>query len=280
MADAAGLKYRQQKTIIRYLTHFFGHLFTVPQEKLFGLGKDFVAFKIFYEKIGGVEVKYMIRDSSKMLQHYISSGLTDGDAGVGLIKADISLGGDHGKGSFTFLLCLHLRYTDTSKDRVLDIQIGEIESSADSVELLKPLVKQIEEGVKCMNPDENGNSFFVVVDDQGKKNLQFEKFAGSIGVVVIDVPLAFYMMGDLKFLFMMLGRDGFSGSHCMYCMYKQSEWVTKHTDDGLCDCGGERWSIKKLHDKVFYVKRTKGRSHRRSQIKIFSTGRNRQKKVY
>jgi hypothetical protein len=31
------------------------------------------------------------------------------------------------------------------------------------------------------------------------------------------IPMKFYLIGDLKFLFMLLGRRGFSGSYYLYC---------------------------------------------------------------
>ena len=61
---------------------------------------------------------------------------------------EIMLGGDHGKGSFTFLATLVIRFEDKLDPYILEMQVGEIASAQALVELLKPLVKKLEEGLK------------------------------------------------------------------------------------------------------------------------------------
>jgi hypothetical protein len=60
------------------------------------------------------------------------------------------------------------------------------------------------------------------------------------------IPTKFYLIGDLKFLFMMLGRSGFLGSYCLYCELKQAQWKKKHIELNLIYCGADEWIIEKL----------------------------------
>jgi hypothetical protein len=56
----------------------------------------------------------------------------------------------------------------------------------------------------------------------------------------------FYLIGDLKFLFMMLGRSGLSGSYCIHCQLKQAKRKKKHVELELIYCGADEWTIEKL----------------------------------
>ena len=53
------------------------------------------------------------------------------------------------------------------------------------------------------------------------------------------------MIGDLKFLMMMLGRQGYSGVQCCYCQLKCAQWKKLH-GDGMIDCAGIEWTIGEL----------------------------------
>jgi hypothetical protein len=76
-----------------------------------------------------------------------------------LERLDMSLGGDHGQGAFTFMALVALRYKAESgkESKYLALQIGQIESAADSSEILKPLVARLEAGLLRMHPDKEGN---------------------------------------------------------------------------------------------------------------------------
>jgi hypothetical protein len=58
-----------------------------------------------------------------------------------------------------------------------------------------------------------------------------------------------YLISDLKFLFTMMGRDGYSVLWCIYCVLKQSQWTAIHgdNDEGKCNCEADLWTIEKLH---------------------------------
>ena len=51
--------------------------------------------------------------------------------------------------------------------------------------------------------------------------------------------------GDLKFIFMMLGRGGYAGTQCLYCRLKIGEWKKQH-QEGSLRSNGSAWSIAEL----------------------------------
>jgi hypothetical protein len=144
-------------------------------------------------------------------------------------KLELTLGGDHGRGAFTFLGCLIIRYTDGSDPQVMEFQIGEIDSETDSMELLLPLVKKLEVGLKTMNPKGDGNCTFLVHRNAGGLTLHFEEAEAEVGAeVLVHTRLELHINGDYKYLFMMAGRCGYCGGHCLYCQLKESEWKRLH----------------------------------------------------
>jgi hypothetical protein len=88
-------------------------------------------------------------------------------------RIDMPLGSDHGQGAFTFMALLTVRYTKKSKkdgSKYLAMQIGQIESEVDSVEMLKPLVATIEKGVRRIKPTNEGDAQFIVREQDGVSN--------------------------------------------------------------------------------------------------------------
>ena len=55
-----------------------------------------------------------------------------------------------------------------------------------------------------------------------------------------------FLIGDLKFLFMVLGRSGFCGNWCLYCMLKKSEWIKQHQEKDSIHCEARSWTIEEL----------------------------------
>ena len=61
----------------------------------------------------------------------------------------------------------------------------------------------------------------------------------------VGVRFHYFLIGDLKFLFMMLGRDGYSGRQCLHCKLFAKDWKEKYAD-GQIQCSGEVCTIEKL----------------------------------
>jgi hypothetical protein len=87
-------------------------------------------------------------------------------------------------------------------------------------------------------------------DDNDVRSHSFEELNNHASDTVLDTEMRLYLIGNLKFLFTIMGRDGYSGAWCIYCvLLKQSQWTTIHgdNDEGKCICEANLWTIEKLH---------------------------------
>ena len=76
------------------------------------------------------------------------------------------------------------------------------------------------------------------------------------------LPIDFFMIGDLKFLFMISGRNGFSGSKCLYCMLKASQWKKQHQEKDSIFCGAEKLSVEILMDHAMNIQQPDARDNK------------------
>ena len=140
-------------------------------------------------------------------------------------KIEICLGGDHGKRKFIFMAIVAIRYKKESglEPLIKEYQIGQIDHSSDNVELLRPLLKFLEPGIRALKANGNSGSgtFCITESAEGKKTLCF----GSSATAKFNIGFKLFLIGDLKFLAMVLGREGFCGAWCMYCKLKKAQWV-------------------------------------------------------
>jgi hypothetical protein len=68
------------------------------------------------------------------------------------------------KGAFTFLLVIVVRYKNEAHDPMfLELQIGQIDSAFDSMELLRPLLHDMEPGLQKLKPSKEGKSTVTVM---------------------------------------------------------------------------------------------------------------------
>jgi hypothetical protein len=118
----------------------------VPQRELAAYGSQYVTFKTFTKSFNGRKVLYSYRDITVLLEFYLRQLL--GSFNKKINKMELTLGGDHGKGAFTFIACLIVWFEDPLEaPQVLEFQIGKIDSEKDSMELLLPLVEKLGEGL-------------------------------------------------------------------------------------------------------------------------------------
>jgi hypothetical protein len=134
------------------------HRVVVSQSQLAAYRSSYVEYETFTETFNGKKVMYSFRDVSKLFDFYLPEMLESFKKEID--KLELTLGGDHGKGAFTFLACLIIRFTDDSDPQVMEFQIEEIDSATDLMELLLPLVKKLEVGLKTMNPKGDGDCTF------------------------------------------------------------------------------------------------------------------------
>ena len=75
----------------------------------------------------------------------------------------------HGKGMNTAIAALIARFASHAKDKHVDLMIGEIDSSKDSLPTLAPLIKRLECGFKSVKFNKKGDANPLVYRSDGKK---------------------------------------------------------------------------------------------------------------
>ena len=145
-------------------------------------------------------------------------------------QIELLFGGNHGKGAFIFLMTVIVRFQSWLglKDEFYNFQLGQIDTTSDTANLLQPLVKDLEVGIKKLQPGSSGTSFVKVTAKDTK--LQFAHTLEEIGNNQQTFPMKFFLVGDIKFVMMLLGLWGYKRAYCMYCCLKQSEWKKIHTE--------------------------------------------------
>jgi hypothetical protein len=236
--------HKQQRLINRYLTNHFGKRVCVAESEITEFGANFLEFQT--EKLRVVvgdkeqDVLYSWKDLDKVLAFYKDNIYKE--APQDIEKVEVCLGGDHGKGKFTFIALVIVRYKAAAlrQDKIFEFQIGQIDHAKDSVELLRPLLARLEVGIKKLQPNNDAVCTATLVQSEAGL-LQDVFFDGRNGNH--SVPLELFLIGDLKFLFMVLGRANYCGSWCLYCKLKQAEWTEMHKSlDGI-HCGADVWTI-------------------------------------
>jgi hypothetical protein len=110
MAEAANLRTTQQRVISRFLFHHFGHRVVIPQRELAVYGSQFVTFETFTKTFNERKVLYLYGDVTMLLEIYLPQML--GSFSKNIEKMELTLQGDHGRGAFTFIACLIVRFED------------------------------------------------------------------------------------------------------------------------------------------------------------------------
>jgi hypothetical protein len=82
----------------------------------------------------------------------------------------------------------------------MELQLGQIDTTKDFAELLWALLDDVMPGLKKLMLSKERKS--VVLLQFGEQNDD-------------AIAMYFYLVGDLKFMFMMLGRSGLLGSYCL-----------------------------------------------------------------
>ena len=107
MVEAAGLRVNQSRIINEYLTDHFGKRVCIPEHVISSLTSRFLEFKTEKNEIDGKQVLYSWKDLCEVLQFYEDILVHDTEQ---IEKMEISLGGDHGKGKFSFVALVIVRY--------------------------------------------------------------------------------------------------------------------------------------------------------------------------
>jgi hypothetical protein len=111
------------------------------------------------------------------------------DSGKRIEKLELLLGGNHGKGLFTFLFVIVVRYKDpTGAPMIMELKFGQIDSTKDSMELLWPLLDDMMPGLNKLMPSKEGKLAVKVTNKDYE--LQFGEQDDDA------IPMKFYLMGD------------------------------------------------------------------------------------
>jgi hypothetical protein len=268
MAEQANINTTGMRVIARFLRRLFGYSILPTQCQLRAVGDQYFKATTFAERINGNSIDYWYKDIDHVLKHMANEASAFEDV-KDLERLDMSLGGDHGQGAFSFMALLALRYKKESgkESKYFAVQIGQIESAADSSEILKPLVDRLEAGLLRMYPDKEGNVQFKIVKGADMKSelifikpttVQSESdpaatasesdpaatAAGDPVNEVCNSTIQLYIAGDLKFEFTMAGRDGHASSSCLWCKLTKKEWIEIH-DKGSAELG-DPWLLDEL----------------------------------
>ena len=129
--------------------------------------------------------------------------------------------------------------------KIVELQIGQVDHTKDNMFLLRHIVEKITPGITSLNPKEGKSVVYgEYQEDKAYKILMQEKER------TVKVNLHFFLISNLKFLFMMLGRKGYAETQCLYCTLLAKQWKEKH-GEGLIQCGGDEWTMKKLLEPFF-----------------------------
>ena len=60
-----------------------------------------------------------------------------------------------------------------------------------------------------------------------------------------SILIKFYIIGDLKALFQVLGRDGYDSLYCLYCKCKSKSWEKQYKSSSAC-INAEKWTVEKI----------------------------------
>ena len=117
---------------------------------------------------------------------------------------ELVFGGNHGKGAFTFMFVVIVRYRGNRRTPgVHEFQLGQIDTTKDNKEILAHLMEDMASGVMAMQPND-GQSILCASKQRGSGeeqtiNVSFCKVGeeqstnGSINILT-----RFYLMGDIK----------------------------------------------------------------------------------
>ena len=110
---------------------------------------------------------------------------------------------------------LLFRCENESKDTCrLELKLGEINQEKDKIEFLVELLKKISHGFDAMNVSDEGNTCLSADD---LNNAAFTSDNSNENEIEGNRthPMNFFLIGDTKGVFQMLGRNGCDSSHCV-----------------------------------------------------------------
>lgn len=171
-----------------------------------------------------------------------SNNISHGD----IKQVDVVSGGDHGQGAFIvggkiIVLLNREMYVNGEKGNrfSFEISVAEILCRKDNAELLSLTIKKkLTEGLKTIAEDQ----LQIFTNDKGetdccfvnKKSLQdINEWPAEEKDKFTFPEINLYIVGDLAFYAMVLGRESMSGHHCYLCKLSAKEYADQFCERGV-----------------------------------------------
>ena len=153
------------------------------------------------------EVLIWCRNLKQMLVHHVKklrpTFLEDAE------HEEVHQGRDHGQSACIFLAVVLIRCKTTKETHRLETKIGEINEEKDKFEVLKVLISKINYGLDSLKISIDGD---CCVSMDSLQNISFRNNK-SINKNENIHLVKFYMIGDLKGMFQLLGRNNCDSSY-------------------------------------------------------------------
>ena len=243
MSDA-NIKTKKLRLINKHMKHNIGAKVFSKEESIRSKLKELIVIEFieFEEKIDGKNITYRYKDVDVVLGKFLV------DCNVFVDYKNVNymcavIGGDHGKGFFTMLLTLYIEIEDR-EPYYMDKVVGEIDSTKDEVDILRPLTAKLKEGfLRCNISHVTGNiPIFIAEHKDTKKRKVFftnNTLSNPYYTGRFKYTLELNGNGDIKYDMMLMGRSGYDKAWCMYCQKSKKEWTEFHLQnrptESTCD---------------------------------------------
>ena len=140
-------------------------------------------------------------------------------------RIDTMAGGDHGQGAFIFgakVVVVLSGKTEEDEDESFsfEISVAEVLCTKDTAEILSKTVRdELTKGLKQIQLEK---LLFGAVMHEGGSKVSCS-FSATPGVASIPINVELYIVGDLAFTAVVLGKDGMSHSWCPMCKMRAAE---------------------------------------------------------
>ena len=151
------------------------------------------------------------------------------------------LGGDHSQATYMFVEIMLIRCNSEKVAHRIEIPIGEINEEKDKMECLTPLMSKICFGLDSLNMNEDGNAH-MSIDNFNNVSFLSNRLVNANHNTCL---MKFYIIGDLKGMFQLLGRNGHDSSYCLWCKCRPKEWK-KHYLNYNSYLNKDKWTLESI----------------------------------
>ena len=253
MMKEGNIKTRQLRVINKYMRHSVGAKVFSKEDCIRVKMKELECtdFIHFEEKVRTKCIEYRYKDADVILSKLLIDSQWFADYN-NIAYMRIVIGGDHGKGAFTMLMTMHIELANADKAYYLDEVVGKIDSSEDKLDILRPLANKLKDGFLRCNVSQVTGNIPVTIGLHKETNERKVFFNTSItddyyaGIYSYDIELN--GNGDLKYDMMMLGRESYEKSWCLYCRESKANWAKFHLQNEVTENTADHFPIWSARD--------------------------------